>query len=156
NNNSLDTNEGRNAEIYQWNLGVQHLFAGNITIGVDYSASRSTHLPYSSFSGTANRNYIPSNLRAEISAEQHAVDPNCDQDGCATNFLNGLVTNPFQPLFTQVAGQPAPIFNEPESIYNDDMIPLLNLLRPFPQFDGAFAGLTRLSASAWYNSLQVR
>ena len=25
-----------------------------------------------------------------------------------------------------------------------------------PQFDGAFSGLTRLGASAWYNSLQVR
>jgi hypothetical protein len=156
NNNSLDTSEGRNAEIYQWNLGVQHLFAGNITIGIDYSASRSTHLPYSSFSGTANRNYIPSNLREQISAAQHALDPNCDQDGCVTNYLNQLVTNPFQSLFKQVAGQPAPIFNEPESIYNDDQIPLINLLRPFPQFDGPFSGLTRLSASAWYNSLQVR
>ena len=28
NNNSLDTGEARNAEIYQWNLGVQHLFPG--------------------------------------------------------------------------------------------------------------------------------
>ena len=156
NNNSLDTYEGRNAEIYQWNLGLQHLFAGNITIGIDYSASRSTHLPYSSFSGTANRNFIPANLRAQISAAQHALDPNCDQDGCVTNYLNQLVTNPFQSLFKQVPGQPAPIFNEPESIYNDDQIPLVNLLRPFPQFDGPFSGLTRLSASAWYNSLQIR
>jgi len=30
------------------------------------------------------------------------------------------------------------------------------LLRPFPQFDGAFSGLTALIASASYNSLQVR
>jgi hypothetical protein len=156
NNNSLTTGDARNAEIYQWNLGVQHLFSNGITIGVDYSASRSTHLPYSSFSGTANRNFLPSDLRAQISAQQHALDPNCDQDGCVTNFLNQLSTNPFQPLFTQVAGQPAPIFNEPESIYNDDQIPLINLLRPFPQFDGAFSGLTRLEANAWYNSLQVR
>ncbi len=51
NNNSLDTTPARNAEIYQWNVGIQHLFPGEITIGVDYSASRSTHLPYSSFSG---------------------------------------------------------------------------------------------------------
>jgi len=156
NNNSLDTSEDRNAEIYQWNLGVQHLFAGDITIGVDYSASRSTHLPYSSFSGTANRNFLSSALREQISAAQHALDPNCDQDGCVTNFLNQLVANPFQYLFTTVAGQPAPIFSEPESIYNDQQIPLLNLVRPYPQFDGAFSGLTRLSASAWYNSLQVR
>jgi hypothetical protein len=155
-NNSLDTSEDRNAEIYQWNLGLQHLFAGDITIGVDYSASRSTHLPYSSFSGTANRNFLSSALREQISAQQHALDPNCDQDGCVTNYLNGLTANPFQYLFAQLAGQPAPIFNEPESIYNDKNIPLLNLLRPYPQFNGAFSGLTRLSASAWYNSLQIR
>ena len=66
NNNSLDTGRARNAEIYQWNLGVQHLFPGQIVIGVDYSASRSTHLPYSSFSGTANRNFLPSSIRNQI------------------------------------------------------------------------------------------
>ena len=32
----------------------------------------------------------------------------------------------------------------------------INLLRPFPQFDGPFAGLTLLTASASYQSLQVR
>ena len=63
-----------------------------------------------------------------------------------------MVDNPFLPLFT---GSNA-IFNEPESIYNDDQIPEINLLRPHPQFDGAFSGLTRLEASANYNSLQVR
>src|SRR5215472_7190581 len=72
NNNSLDTGDGRNAEIYQWNLGVQHLFPAGITIGVDYSASRSTHLPYSSFSGTANRNFMPSSIRNQIVAQYNA------------------------------------------------------------------------------------
>ncbi len=51
---------------------------------------------------------------------------------------------------------PDQIFNEPSSIYNDDTIPLINLLRPFPQFDGPVAGLTLLTASASYQSLQVR
>ena len=150
NNNSLDTGEARNAEIYQWNLGVQHLFPGQIVIGVDYSASRSTHLPYSSFSGTANRNFLPSSIRQQI------VDGNetdCASQGLGPSDCLGLqVANPFQSLFTG----PNATFNEPTSIYNDDTIPLINLLRPFPQFDGPFSGLTLLTAESFYNSLQIR
>lgn len=169
NNNSLDTGKARNAEIYQWNIGVQHLFPAGITIGVDYSASRSTHLPYSSFSGTANRNFLPSNLRNQIVANYNTdltaynacltANPGNSGNICGanppdspTNRLQTLVTNPFQSLFQG----PNAIFNEPESIYNNDQIPLINVLRPYPQFDGAFAGLTALTASASYNSLQVR
>ncbi|PWT80228.1 MAG: hypothetical protein C5B58_12095, partial [Acidobacteria bacterium] len=150
NNNSLDTATARNAEIYQWNLGVQHLFPGQIVIGIDYSGSRSTHLPFSSFSGTANRNFLPSAIRNQL-VEQ--LDPTHDPNSTAvSDFLNGLSDNPFQPLF---AG-PNAMFNEPDSIYNDAQIPTINLLRPFPQFDGAFSGLTRLSAEAAYHSMQIR
>jgi hypothetical protein len=149
-NNSLDRGTVRNAEIYQWNLGVQHLFPGQIVIGVDYSASRSTHLPYSSFSGTANRNFLPSSIRNQLVAD---LNPGHDVNSTdVSNFLNGLVSNPFQPLFQG----PGATFNEPDSIYNDDEIPAINLLRPFPHFDGAFSGLTKLAASAAYHSLQVR
>ena len=71
------------------------------------------------------------------------------------------VNNPFQCFFTIIAPLPAycpasPIFNEPASRYNDDTIPLGNLLNPFPQFDGSFSGLALLTASSVYNSLQVR
>jgi hypothetical protein len=150
NNNSLDTAEARNAEIYQWNLGVQHMFPGQIVIGVDYSASRSTHLPFSSFSGTANRNFLPSAIRQQIVA---GSETDCATQGLGpSDCLNLQVTNPFQSLFTG----PGAIFNEPTSIYNDDTIPLINLLRPFPQFDGPFGGLTRLSATSFYNSMQIR
>ena len=150
NNNSLDTADARNAEIYQWNLGVQHLFPGQIVIGVDYSASRSTHLPFSSFSGTANRNFLPSAIRQQIVAGN---ETDCASQGLVpSDCLNMQVTNPFQSLFVG----PNALFNEPTSIYNDDTIPLINLLRPFPQFDGPFSGLTRLSATSFYNSMQIR
>jgi len=151
NNNSLDTGEARNAEIYQWNLGIQHLFPGQIVIGVDYSASRSTHLPYSSNSSTANRNFLPSAIRNQLVQQ---LNPTHDPTSTAvSDLLNSQApTNPFQPLFVGSSAT----FNEPTSIYNDATIPLINLLRPFPQFDGAFSGLTSLTASAFYNSLQVR
>ncbi len=53
NASDLDTGTARNAEIYQWNLGVQHLLPGQIVIGVDYSANRSTHLAV----GGSRRNF---------------------------------------------------------------------------------------------------
>jgi hypothetical protein len=149
NGNTLGTTEARNTEIYQWNFGVQHLFPGGITIGADYSGSQSRHLPFSSGSRTGNKNFLPASLRKKIVADYNACAPGCETP---SDVLSELVDNPFQSLFTGAGA----IFNEPSSIYNDDRIPLINLLRPFPQFDGTFSGLTALAASASYNSLQVR
>ena len=68
------------------------------------------------------------------------------------NQLHNLANNPFQPMFSG----PNAIFNEPDSQYNNPQIPLINLLRPYPQFDGTFEGLPLLEASSYYNSLQIR
>ena len=135
NGNNLDTGAARNADIYQWNLGIQQAFLDNIVVGINYSASHSTHLPWGGYSSTNNRNFIPSAIRQQYTSED----------------LANLVSNPFQSLFSG----PAAIFNEPESRYGDDQLPLLNLLRPYPQFDGVFQGLPRLVAASWYNALQV-
>ena len=108
-------------------------FPGAVTIGVDYSASRSTHLPYSSFSGTANRNFLPSSIRNQIVADVNAAVPviRTSQPVATspTNILGCLVA---QSIPAALHAQPNAIFNEPESIYNDDQIPLINLLRPYP------------------------
>ena len=69
NNNDLGTTAARDAKIYQWNIGIQRALPSEIVLGLDYSANRSTHLPWS---GTNNRDYIPSTLLAKISA---AVTP---------------------------------------------------------------------------------
>jgi hypothetical protein len=158
NSNNLGTEAARNAEIYQWNLGFQRLLPGEITVGIDYSASRSNHLPWGgdNVTTTRNRNFLSSALRAQISAQQHALDPMCDVDGCVTSYLNQLVDNPFEPLFVQLPGQPAPTFNSPSSLYTQPQIPLIDLLRPYPQFAGSFTGLPNLGANAFYNSMQVR
>src|SRR6202021_2007331 len=112
------------------------------------------------FFGTAKSNFLPSSSRNQIVADVNSgvplipnlpPDSNCNS---ATNILNCLVSNPFVPLFDVT--NPNHIFNEPESIYNDAQIPLINLLRPYPQFDGAFSGLTRLSDGGCYTSLRVR
>ena len=132
NSNNLGTQAAKDADIYQWNLGVQQAFPSQIVVAINYSANRSTHLPWA---GTDNRNFIASSVR-----EQYSSDT-----------LNAPQNNPFQPLFTG----PGAIFNVPESRYSDPTLPLLNLLRPYPQFDGPFNGLPKLTASSWYNALEV-
>jgi len=135
NPSDLDYEKARNAEIYQWSVGVQRLLPYNLVVSADYSANRSTHLPWGSWGFTRNRNYISSDVRSGYTSDQ----------------LSTLVPNPFQPLFTG----PNARFNEPDSLYNNPTIPLLNLLRPYPQFDGEFDGLPLLTATSRYDSLQL-
>jgi hypothetical protein len=164
NSSDLDTGTALNANIYQWNLGIQHMLPGQIVLGVDYSANRSTHLPWAGAAGitTRNRNFLPSSTRNALVA---ALNPTHDPTNTAvSDFLNTQVPNPFQCFFVTVASPasycPAsPIFSPADVVdsrYLDDTIPQLNLLEPFPQFDGSFEGLPTLNANSWYNSLQIR
>ncbi len=158
NANDLGTTAAQNGDIYQWNIGVQRLLPSQIVIGVDYSANRSTHLPWGGYSSTRNRDFISSSLLSQVSAQQHALDPTCDSDSCVSNYLANPVANPFCAMFSGT-GCPTggtAVFNEPDSRYGNSTIPLINLLRPFPQFDGDFEGLPLLEAASWYNSMQIR
>ena len=134
NGNDLATSSDRNPQIYQWNLGLQHLLPAGIVISADYSANRSTHLPWGG--ATRNRDTLPTAARSI----------------CDSTCQSSLVPNPFQSMFTG----PNAVFDQPDSIYNNATIPLGNLLRRFPQFDGDFEGLPLLAASSWYNGLLVR
>ncbi len=165
NSSDLDTGTARNAEIYQWNLGIQHMLPGQIVIGVDYSANRSTHLPWAGAGGisTRNRNFLPSSVRDTLVA---TLNPTHDPNSAAvSNYLNTEVPNPFQCFFTSAAAltgswcPASPIFSAADvtdSIYIDDTIPQQLLLEPYPQFNGGFEGLPKLIATSWYHSLQIR
>ena len=122
-----------NPEIYQWSASVQRELPGLMLFEVDYSGNKSTHLP---FNGTDNVNYVSQANRVAYG-----------DDG-----LNADVNNPFYSYFNG----PTAIFNEPGSPYAQPQITEINLLRPYPQFDGPFAGSYRPIASAAYNALQVR
>ncbi len=161
NANDLGTTAARDAEIYQWNIGFQRLLPSQLVLGVDYSANRSTHLPWA---GTNNRDFIPSALLAQISAAVTPTDPACSADSCVSNFLQTAVGNPFYSLFGPgcVASATNPCFNQPNSNYGLSVgptagtLPLGNLLNSNPQFAGDFEGLALESASAWYNAVQIR
>ncbi len=155
NPNDLGTTAARDAEIYQWNLGLQRLLPSQIVLGIDYSANRSTHLPWS---GTNNRAFIPSTLLSQISTAVTPTDPGCLADSCVSNFLQTSVGNPFYSMFnTPCSSSPnSPCFNEPNSNYGEAALPLQNLLTKYPQFDGDFEGLMLETANSWYNALQIR
>ena len=157
--NDLGTTEAQNADIYQWSLGVQRLLPGQLVVSVDYSANHSIHLPWGGSGGlsgvtTRDRNFIPSALRSQFNTQG-----DCNDDGTVDysslysySALHCNVPNPFQPMFSG----PNAVFNQPDSLYNDPSIPLINLLRPYPQFDGNFEGLPLLEAESFYNALQIR
>src|SRR5256884_3611685 len=165
NSSDLDTGTGRDAEIYQRDTGIQHMFPGQIVVGVDYSANRSTHLPWAGAGNisTRNRNFLPSSIRNALVA---ALNPTHDPTNTAvSDYLNTDVANPFQCFFTTGAAltgpwcPASPIFNAADVVdsrYVDDTIPQQLLLEPYPQFDGGFEGLPTLNANSWYHSLQVR
>jgi hypothetical protein len=163
NPNDLGTTAARDANIYMWNLGIERLLPSQIVLGVDYSANRSTHLPWS---GTNNRDYIPSALLAQVSTAVHYNNDvtqgngigNCDGNSCVSNFLQTSVGNPFYAMFnapcTPSAGNPC--FNEPNSNYGNSTLPLSYLLANYPQFAQDFEGLMLEEASSWYNAMQIR
>jgi hypothetical protein len=152
NNNDLGMTSARDADIYQWNLGIQRSLPSEIVLGVDYVANRSTHLPWS---GTNNRDFISSALLAQISAAVTPTDSSCQTDNCVTTFLAQPVNNPFLGMFSPPC-PPGPCFNEPDSLYSSSTIPLGYLLNPYPQFTGDFEGLMLEEANSWYNALQIR
>ena len=161
NNNDLGTTAARDADIYQWNIGIQRELPSQIVLGVDYVANRSTHLPWS---GTNNRDFIPSALLAQVSAAEHYNNDvtqgngigDCDlNSSCVSALLANTVANPFYSMFTPPCAS-GPCFNQPDSAYASPQIGLGYLLNPYPQFTGDFEGLMLEEASSWYNAMQIR
>ena len=70
NGNNLDLEKARNAEVYQWNIGLQQAFPWQVVLGIDYSANRSTHLPWGGYNSTSNRNFIPSAMRRQYTSDE--------------------------------------------------------------------------------------
>jgi hypothetical protein len=155
NPNDLGNTAARDADIYQWNLGVQRELPSEIVVGADYVSNRSTHLPWS---GTNNRAFIPSSLVGQIAAAVTPTDSTCQPDSCVSNFLQTPVGNPFYSMFnTPCTSTPSnPCFNEVNSNYGQSTLPLSTVLNKYPQFNGDFEGLMLESANSWYNALQIR
>jgi hypothetical protein len=134
------SNTFRNGEIYQWNLGIERQLPSQMLLDLNYSASRSVHLPWNY--STENRNFIDAKTRETLGPDA----------------LSALVPNPFQPLFVPVNGS-QPLFqysDVADSIYTQPYVPLGDLLHPYPQFPGSFSGFPLFVATSSYHSLQAR
>ena len=155
NPNDLGNTAARDADIYQWNLGMQRELPSEIVVGVDYVANRSTHLPWS---GTNNRAFIPSSVVAQVATAVTPTDAACQTDSCVSNFLQTQVGNPFYGMFNTPCTSTSsnPCFNEANSNYGESTLPLSYLLNKYPQFAGDFEGLMLESANSWYNAMQIR
>lgn len=120
-NGNHTSNTFTNGQIYQWNYGFERELPGQWLLDINYSASHSVHLPWNY--STENRNVIST----------------ADREKYGTTGLYDNVPNPFQYLFVQLPGRPAPVINDPNSIYNFATVPQIDLLRPYPQFPGPSA-----------------
>jgi len=125
-----------NGDIYQWNVGVQRELKGNILLEVVYTGNRSHHLPLVNY---ANKDFVSAADRVKY----------------GSLGLHQQVPNPFYSLFQ---GSSA-IFDVPASTYNNPTISQINLLRPYPQFDGYFSdwpGSGDPEGNSRYDALQIR
>jgi hypothetical protein len=104
-----------NDDIYQWNARVQHELKGKMLLEVVYTASRSHDLPLVS---AANQDFVSGGQPGEV------------------RFPRPVSTGTEPVLLFQ---GPNAIFNVPASTYNNLTIAQINLLRPYPQFDGSFS-----------------
>ncbi len=123
--NNIDLSTVNDGRIYQWNVGVQKSLPWNFVVEVNYSANRSTHLP---FLGTNNRNFIPTAVREQYTTAE-LKGPASDNGPASAAQMAAL-----QSLFNG----PGAVVDQPTSSYvttNSPTIPLLNTLRPYPQFD---------------------
>ncbi len=136
-NDNHGSNTFRNPEIYQWNLGIERQFPGQFMIDLNYSANRTTHLPWNY--STENRNFIDAKTRQAL----------------GSSGLYDSVPNPFQPFFVG----PKALFSHSDvsdSLYTQPYVPLINLLHPFPQYAGGFTGFPLFVATSSYHSMQLR
>ncbi len=140
----------RNPRIIQWNLGVQHMLPMGVMFSADYSANRSTRLPWGYVQDYQDT--IPDKLREQLVNAAPPATVN-NPSPVSTLLESTQVANPFLSMFQG----PGAVFNEPNSRYSSPTLPLNNLLNPYPQFDGAggFTGQPLLKASSWYNGLLV-
>jgi hypothetical protein len=123
----------RNPELYQWSLSFQHQLTDTLLLEVAYNGNRTTHL---AFDGTQTRSWLFKEARDQYTTAQLAEQ----------------VPNPFQPFFQG----PNAIFNEPDSVYNNDTIARSTLLTAYPQFGGFGSKNAEPRSSSEYNAFMFR
>jgi hypothetical protein len=117
---------------YQWNVSIQHQFAGDVAVTATYAGLLGRHLPL-----VQQLNALPDSVTA-----QAAADTNCASGNFGSCFLNQQVANPFYPLITQ-------------GVLKNPTVTQNQLLRPFPHYSGLGNSGSFIGSSA-YHALELK
>ena len=140
---------GRLPRIFQWSIGVQHEIIPNLLIEASYVGNRGAWWTAPLLDTQAADGLQPSVLKSErLYGDTTGID----------------VTNPTQAsLLTQPINSPAvlakfPGLANPNNVYRGFPAtePLLDALRPYPQWTGVPPFLGPPLGDTWYDSLQIK
>ena len=127
--------EARNPYQMRWNFGIQHQLPGQMVIEVAYIGNRAVHL-----SGSIQLDAVP----------RQYLSTSPVRDNTTISLLTGNAPNPFKGLLPN------------STALNGSIVPLQQLLIPFPQYplgSGTSNGVVMQAANAfgsYYHSLNVR
>jgi hypothetical protein len=117
---------------YQWNVSIQHQFAGDVAVTATYAGLLGRNLPL-----VRQLNALPDSVIA-----QAAADTDCATGNFGSCFLAKKVANPFYPKITQ-------------GVLKNDTVTQNQLLRPFPQY-GGLGNSGSFSGSSAYHAMELK
>jgi hypothetical protein len=126
------TADQASGKTYQWNVSVEHQFAGDIAVSATYAGLLGRNLPL-----VRQLNALPDSVTA-----QAAKDPNCASGNFGSCFLAQKVANPFYPKITQ-------------GVLQNSTVTQNQLLRPFPQYSG-LGNSGSFSGSSAYHAMEIK
>ncbi|MGD0201813.1 MAG: TonB-dependent receptor, partial [Bryobacteraceae bacterium] len=121
--------------VMRWELGVQHVFPGNLLLEVNYTGNKAIHVE---LNPTGNPNIVNINVLPD-----KYLCASLTRDNACNNNLTGSVPNPFQGL------QPG----NTQSIFTGSTIARSGLLVPYPEFGSI--STTNPQGYSWYHALMV-
>ena len=120
--------------VMRWDLGLQHVFHGNLLVDATYTGNKSIHID---LNPTGNPNIVNVN---PIPNQYLCTSP--VRDDTCNNYLTATVPNPFYGL--------GPAGNS-QGIFTNTTIARSSLLVPYPEF--GTISTTRSQGYSWYHSL---
>jgi hypothetical protein len=121
--------------VMRWELGLQHVFKGNLLLDASYAGNKSIHID---LNPTGNPNIVNLNALPDQYLCKSLV-----RDNICNNYLTGSVPNPFYGL----------VPGNTQSIFTNTTIARSSLLVPYPEFGSV--STSRNQGYSWYHSLVI-
>jgi hypothetical protein len=118
--------------VMRWEVGVQHVFKGDLLVEVNYTGNKTIHID---LNPTGNPNITDTNSLPD----QYLCPPLARNDDC-NKYLTGTVPNPYYGL----------VPGNTQSIFTGTNISRAGLLVPFPEFQKVQT--SRPQGYSWYHA----